>query len=263
MIIVKIGGGQSINCAGIIKDLAELRQPLIIVHGANALRDQLAQQLNQPLQTITSVSNYASVYSDKALIDLMMMAYAGLKNKRLVELCQQAGLNAIGLSGLDGRVIQGRRNRGIRTRQNGKLKLVRDFSGKPQNVNQNLLQLLLNNGYTPVLTVPIIDETSCAINSENDEIVTLLQTTIKADLVLQFIEAPGFLENPDDETSLIKSMDQAELLKREAQARGRFKRKLLAIRKMLENGAVRVIIADGRVEHPVKEALNGKGTIIQ
>ncbi len=263
MIIVKIGGGKSINCAGIVKDLAELRQPLILVHGANTLRDRLAKQLNTPLQTITSASGYTSVYSDARLIDLMMMAYAGLKNKRLVELCQQVGLNAIGLSGLDGRLIQGRRNRGIRTWQNGKLKLVRDFSGKPQNVNLNLLQLLLNNGYTPVLTVPIIDETGCAINSENDEIVTRLQTAIKADLVLQFIEAPGFLEYPEDETSLIKHLDRAELVRRESLAQGRFKRKLLAIRKMLENGAVRVIIADGRVKHPVKDALNGKGTIIQ
>jgi len=40
------------------------------------------------------------------MIDLMMMAYAGLRNKRIVEMCQKAGLNAVGLSGLDGRMVQ-------------------------------------------------------------------------------------------------------------------------------------------------------------
>ena len=89
MIIVKIGGGKGINIEGIISDLASLDDKFIIVHGANALRDQLIEDLNQQKKIITSVSGYASVFSDEKALDILIMAYAGLKNKRIVELCQK------------------------------------------------------------------------------------------------------------------------------------------------------------------------------
>ena len=114
MIIVKIGGGGDINIEGIVADLAALTEKFIIVHGANALRDKLAEDLGRPKRVITSVKGYASVYSDEKLIDVMMMAYAGLRNKRIVERCHQHGINAVGLSGIDGKLIQGKRNSGIR-----------------------------------------------------------------------------------------------------------------------------------------------------
>ena len=111
MIIVKIGGGAGINLQGIIQDLAQVKEKFIIVHGANALRDKLAEDLGQPKKVVTSVSGYSSVYSDENLIDQMMMAYAGARNKRIVELCHQNGINGVGLSGLDGKAIQGVRNK--------------------------------------------------------------------------------------------------------------------------------------------------------
>ena len=153
MIIVKIGGGASINLKNIVADLAELEEQFVIVHGANALRDQLAKDLDKPKKVVTSVSGYASVFSDETALDIMMMAYAGLRNKRLVELCQQHGINAVGLSGLDGKMIQGQRNNGIRIKEGDKLKIVRDFSGKPRSINMHLLKLLLDNSYIPVLSV--------------------------------------------------------------------------------------------------------------
>ncbi len=263
MIIVKIGGGSTINIAGVIEDLAGLEEQYIIVHGANALRDKLAEDLGQPKQVLTSVKGYTSVYSDKKLLDVMLMAYAGLRNKRIVELCQQHGINAVGLCGLDGKIVQGKRNKGIRVYQGKKLKIVRDFSGKPQTVNAPLLQLLLDNGYVPVLTVPIIDEFNAAINTENDDVVRVLQQALQADTLINLIEAAGFLEDQDDSTSLIKNIPSAELEAREQQVEGRMKRKMLAFRKLFEHGASKVIISDGRGEHPVNDALAGKGTVIE
>lgn len=263
MYIIKIGGGASINIEGIVADLAEIEQPFVIVHGANALRDELARNLGWEKKTITSASGYSSVYSDERTIDLQMMAYAGLRNKRIVELCQRKGINAVGLSGLDGRVIQGKRNQGIRVREQGKLKIVRDFSGKPQSINTGLLTLLLDNGYKPVLSVPIIDENGFAINSENDDIVNVLQEALHADKIIQMIEAPGFLDDKDDPNSLVKKITKGELQSREEQVEGRMKRKMLALTKLFDGGATTVIISDGRTEHPVLDALEGKGTIIQ
>ncbi|HOP46582.1 MAG TPA: [LysW]-aminoadipate kinase [Desulfobacteraceae bacterium] len=262
MIIVKIGGGSSLNLSGIIEDLSGIQDRFIIIHGANALRDELAEALGQPKQVLTSVKGYDSVYSDEKLIDVMMMAYSGLRNKRIVEMCQQHGINAVGLSGIDGKVIRGKRNSGIRVIQDGKKKIIRDFSGKPEKVNTSFLRLLLDNGYTPVLTVPIIDENNIAINTENDDVVRVLQDSIQADTVISLIEASGFLLDKDDESSLIKKISPLELEEREQQVDGRMKRKMLSFVKLFEHGATKVIISDGRTEHPVIDALAGKGTVI-
>ena len=263
MWIVKIGGGERINAEGIVGDLVEHRTPCILLHGANAFRDRLARTLGIEVKTVTSVSGYASVFSDASLIDLQMMAYAGLRNKRIVEMCQRRGLNAVGLSGLDGRAVQGKRNAGIRVREGGRTLLLRDFSGKPQSVNVPLLRLLLDHGYTPVLCVPIADENGCAVNSENDDILAVLSEAFQPEILFQFIEAPGFLEDKDDPGSLVRSIPKHELAAREARVEGRMKRKMLALKTLFDRGAGTVILADGRTDHPVRDALGGKGTVIR
>jgi acetylglutamate/LysW-gamma-L-alpha-aminoadipate kinase len=262
MMLIKIGGGERINLEAIIADLATLKQPFIIVHGANALRDRLAQRLGVEKTVITSVSGYSSVFSDAQALEVIMMSYSGLRNKQIVELCQRHSIDAVGLTGLDGRLVQGERNKGIRVRENGKTLIRRDLSGKPRGVNSELLSLLLGNGYSPVVTIPIADENGYAINSENDDIVARIAETLEIDCVLQLIEAPGFLDDPGDESSLIARLSPAELRAREASADGRIKRKLLALTRLCGSGKTRVIIADGRGEKPVTSALAGAGTHI-
>lgn len=260
MIIVKIGGGKTINVPGIARDLAGIGEQAVVVHGANAVRDELAAALGRAPRVVTSASGVASVFSDEAAIDLLLMAYAGARNKRIVEAMQQAGVNAVGLCGLDGRVVQGRRNRGIRVEAGGRTSILHDLSGKPQSVNAALLRALLALGHTPVLTVPIADETGAAINAENDDIVGVLARDLEADTVVQLIEAPGMLRDPADPASVIASLELDELARWEAAAGGRFKRKLMALHRLLEGRAPRVVIADGRAEHPLADALAGIGT---
>ena len=260
--ILKIGGGAAINHAGIVADLAELATPCVVVAGANALRDDLAERLGTPTRTLTSVSGYTSVFSDVEAIDVILMSYAGVRNRRLVELCQQHGVNAVGLTGLDGRLVEGQRNRGIRIRERGKMLITRDFSGKPRRVNTALLRLLLDHGYTPVLSIPILDEQGYAINSENDDIVTVLQESLGAPRIIHLIEASGFLADPDDPDSRVPHLTRDALARREQEVAGRMRRKLLALTRLLDTGATEVIISDGRVEHPIRDALAGKGTRI-
>ena len=261
MIIVKIGGGETINLRGIISDLAVIDERFIIVHGANALRDELAEKIGYEKKVLTSLSGYSSVFSDETAIDLQMMAYAGLRNKRIVELCQQFGINAIGLSGIDGKIIQGKRNKGIRIKEGEKKKIVRDLSGKPIAINKELLSLLLKNNYLPVLSVPIIDENNFAINSENDDIINVIQKEFHAEKIIQLIESPGFLQDRNDSSTLLHQLSLDELKFREQKVEGRIKRKLYALIKLFESGPTTVIISDGRTEHPIHDALNGKGTV--
>ncbi len=200
--------------------------------------------------------------SDESAIELLMMSYSGLQNKRLVAALQKAGINAVGLSGLDGSVIRGRRNRGIRIQDGDKVRIVRDLSGKPEALNLPLLDLLLDHGYAPVLTMPILDEYNEAINSENDDVVTLLCRCYHPPVVVQLIEAPGLLREPADESSLIRTLHPSELPAWEAQATGRIKRKLHALASLYLDGSPDVMIADGRCAHPIADALNSRGTVI-
>ena len=262
MFIVKIGGGEAINLEAIVADLASIEEPVVIVHGANTLRDRIAERMGYEKQVITSASGFSSVFSDQPAIDAILMAYSGLRNKRLVELCQRQGINAVGLTGLDGRLVQGQRNRGIRVEENGKKLLKRDFSGKPRHINDELLKLLLEQGYTPVITIPIADEDGFAINSENDDIVTALQAALGAHTVIQLIEAPGLLEDFERPDSVIPRLDRDQLKQRVEQATGRIKRKLYALHKLCSIADTRVVIADGRIERPLSAALEGKGTSI-
>ncbi len=262
MLLLKIGGGEAINLEGVARNLAALEDPVCVVHGANALRDELARRLGVEKTVLTSVSGYTSVFSSSELMDVMLMAYAGLRNKRLVELLQGNGVNAVGLTGLDGALVRGMRNKGIRVREGGKTLIKRDFSGKPVAVNRKLLGLLLDNGFTPVVTVPLIDEQNTAINSENDDVVTVLNQALEADLVVHLIEAPGIMEDVNDPESLITRLPREDLAAREKRVTGRMRRKLLALRRLTGQGSTQVVVADGRREDPLTDALNGTGTVI-
>lgn len=263
MMIVKIGGGAAIDHQAIAADLASLSGPMVLVHGANAARDQLAEQLNKPKRVVTSLSGFDSVFADEDALDVMMMAYSGLVNKRLVACLRQHGIDAVGLSGIDGGLVTGRRNRGIRTRENGKKVMLRDFSGKPEQVNVRLLQVLLEEGYTPVITVPILDETGVPVSTENDDVVALLQKELKADQVVQLIEAPGLLRDPADPESLVSQVSFAELNAWQERVSGRMKRKIMALNKLFQYTQPQVYIADGRTQAPISAALAGSGTCIQ
>ena len=262
MLLIKIGGGESINLAGIARDISGLEEKIVIVHGANALRDSLARRLGVEKRLLTSVSGISSVYSDEEMIDVMLMAYSGLRNKRIVELLHQHGVNAIGLSGLDGAMVRGMRNRGIRVREGGKTLIKRDLSGKPAAVNRKLLGLLLENDFTPVITVPIIDERNAAINSENDDVVALLADALHPNWVIQLIEAPGLLRDPDDTASVVRAIAPEEVARREDRKNSRMTRKMKAICRIVRPGVTRVLIADGRTESPVADAMDGQGTVV-
>ena len=262
MLLVKVGGGAEINLAGIARDVAELEDSILIVHGANALRDDLASRLGVEKRVLTSVSGYDSVYSDEALVDVMLMAYAGMRNKRFVELLHQSGVNAIGLTGADAALVRGMRNKGIRVRQGGKTLIRRDLSGRPVAVNRKLLEWLLENEYTPVLTPPIIDNHNVLINTENDDIVAMLAEILRPAWVIHLIEAPGLLEDADDPDSVASLVPRGQLSDWEDRVAGRMKRKMRAIRRIAALDGTKVLIADGRTDAPISDAMEGMGTVI-
>lgn len=122
--------------------------------------------------------------------------------------------------------------------------------------------MLLSNGYTPVLTVPICDEQGVAISADNDDITAALHRDLRADLIVSLLEAPGFMAEASNPSSVIPAMSRAEVKQWEDRSTGRIKRKLHAIIRIMEEYPTKVILSDGRTPHPLADALAGKGTVI-
>jgi acetylglutamate/LysW-gamma-L-alpha-aminoadipate kinase len=261
--IVKIGGGAALQLEAICNDLAQLEGPTLVVAGANALRADLATRLGTEVKTVTSLSGVTSVLTDENAMDLLTMAYAGLRNKQIVSLLQQRGVNAIGLSGLDGALIRARRNSGIKVKRDGKKMLLRDLSGKPVEINTELLHMLLSQNYTPVITVPVLDEQGIAVNTDNDDIVALLAQHLQASRVFQLIEAPGLMVDVNDPQSLVHELSAEGLEAWQARVEGRMRRKIMALTKLYQNDQRPTVhIVDGREPQPLTRALQGQGTVI-
>ncbi|MEN9935303.1 MAG: hypothetical protein RLZZ387_1882, partial [Chloroflexota bacterium] len=154
MIIIKVGGGAGMDYDALCADIAELRaagRRLVLVHGGSNETNLLAEQLGHPPRFVTSPSGYTSRYTDRQTLEIFLMAAAGKVNKTIVERLQRLGVNAVGLSGLDGRVLEGQRKPAIRIVEDGKQKILRDdWTGTVERVNAALITLLLDAGYLPV-----------------------------------------------------------------------------------------------------------------
>src|SRR3989338_5769569 len=104
MIIIKIGGGKNINWDYIAKDLKNIHEEFVIVHGANAWMKEITKKLGVVDKTLTSPSGQTSRYTNKETMDILTMVYSGMINKKIVSTLQKYGINAIGLSGADGKL---------------------------------------------------------------------------------------------------------------------------------------------------------------
>jgi acetylglutamate/LysW-gamma-L-alpha-aminoadipate kinase len=197
-------------------------------------------------------------------LEIFAMVVAGRINKLLVERLQQLGVNAVGLCGLDGRLLEGKRKSALRIKENGKLKVLRgEYSGIVENVNVDLLRTLLDAGYLPVVAPVAISYQGEGLNVDGDRAAAAIGKALQAERVIILSNVPGLLRDVCDEGSLIPlvpSKEARDYLDR--YAKGRMKRKILGAIEALQEGVGQVVIADGRVEHPLRRALAGQGTVL-
>jgi acetylglutamate/LysW-gamma-L-alpha-aminoadipate kinase len=197
-------------------------------------------------------------------MDAMLMAYCGKVNKRLVATLRAAGVNAVGLSAIDGGIAVGRRKSVLRGTEDGKPKVLRDdHAGTLETVDSSLVQLLLQNGYTPVLTPPALGAEGVPINVDGDKLALELATALQASGLLFFSDTPGLLRDRHDESSLIVEIDAASPESALAAAAGRMVVKVEAALGAVDRGVGRVVFADGRIANPIQTALNGHGTTVR
>ncbi len=266
-IVVKLGGTEGVDFSAICRDAASLLeggQRLVLVHGGSAEANALGEGVGYPPRFVTSPSGFTSRYTDRKTLEIFAMAVNGKVNTLLVEQLQILGVNAFGLSGLDGQVMVAKRKAAIRIVENGKRKMLRDdYTGKIQQINTELLNTLLEAGYTPVIAPLAVSEQGEALNVDADRAAAMVAAALNADTLLLLTAVPGLLRNFPDERSLIKNLSHAELEGAIEIAQGRMKKKVLGAGEALTGGVGQVIIADGRVGNPISNALFGYGTVIK
>jgi acetylglutamate/LysW-gamma-L-alpha-aminoadipate kinase len=266
MIVVKVGGGAGIDYDALCTDVAEMwasGQRLVLMHGGSHETNLLAEKLGHPPRFVTSPSGYTSRYTDRTTLEIFMMIYAGKANKTIVERLQRQGINAIGLAGLDGRVLEGKRKAAIRIVEDGKQKILRDdWTGTVERVNADLLRTLIDAGYLPVLAPLASSYDGEAINVDGDRAAAAVASALQADTLLLLSNVPGLLRNFPDESSLIKRIPRADVEEYIEVAQGRMKKKVLGAAEALSTGVGRVILGDARSGKPVSEAIAGAGTHI-
>ena len=173
-------------------------------------------------------------------------------------------MNAVGLSGIDGRIWQGPRKKAIRAVENGRKRIIRDtYTGKVEQVNTTFLNSLLDGGFLPVLTPPAISYAGEAMNVDGDRAAAVTAAALGAAELLILSNVPGVLRRFPDESSLIQQMTRAEIDRaRREYAQGRMRIKLLGAAEALDGGVRRVLIGDARGKRPILQALDGRGTVI-
>ena len=267
MIIVKAGGNGNLDIGAVCRDVAALieeGEQVVLVHGGSRETTRISEALGHPPRFVTSPSGHTSRHTDRETLEIFAMVVAGRINKLLVEHLQQLGVNAFGLCGLDGRLLEAKRKSILRIRENGRLKVLRgEYSGIIEIVNVDLLQTLLDAGYLPVIAPVAVSYESEALNVDGDRVAAAIGTALKAERVIILSNVPGLLRDVSDDTSLVSHVP-LELAREylDRYAKGRMKRKVLGAVEALQDGVGQVIIADGRVDRPLRRALAGHGTVL-
>ncbi|MBP1987368.1 acetylglutamate/acetylaminoadipate kinase [Halolamina salifodinae] len=265
-VVVKIGGARAVDPAGVIEDVAHIAaagREVVVVHGGSTAVDDTLEAMGTEPEYVETPAGVSGRFTDEETMEVFSMVLPGKLNTDLVTDLRTAGVNAVGLSGIDGGLITGPRKSAVRVLEDGKKKIRRgDHAGKPESVNVDLLASLLADGYVPTVSPPMLADDGTAANADADRVAALLAAELGAELVL-LTDVAGVYEDPDDPDTLIDTAaTPSEFEALEAAAEGFMSRKVHAAKEALTGGAAGVIVSDATLRKPLLAALEGHGTWI-
>lgn len=194
--VIKIGGRLIENgevLASLCDGLVSLGEAFVLVHGGGVMGSRLAEKLGVEVKM-----HEGRRITDAATLDIAVMAYAGLANKRVVAALQARGVDACGLSGCDmGVVVSHRRAAG---------EIDWGYVGDVDSVRADVLGMLLDAGVTPVISPITCSEAGELLNTNADSVASAVASALAAryDVELVFtLDKAGVLLDVDDEASLI------------------------------------------------------------
>lgn len=256
MITIKIGGSVVDNLHPTtildIKKIAE-QEGVILVHGGAKEVTKVSKQLGKEPKFVVSPSGIKSRYTDKETAEIFTMVMSGRINKMIVRMLQKNGINAIGLSGVDGKLIQAdRKKKLLITNEKGRKQAIDGgYTGKITDVNSSLVKLLLDQGYTPVISPIAISEDSDFLNVDGDRAAAYVAGKVSSDKVL-------FLTNVDGlfmDEKLVNNLTLAEAKEIRPKIGFGMEKKILAATEALDMGVTEALIANGQKENPISAAI--------
>jgi len=265
--VVKIGGARAVDPAGALSDVATLaneqEQDVAVVHGGSTAVDETLERLGIEPEYVETPSGVVGRFTDAETMEVFEMVFGHL-NTQLVAGLQSQGVDAVGLNGVDGKLLYGPRKSAVRVVEDGKRKVRRgDHSGTIKRVNADLLETLFADGYTPVASPPMAGKDEDAVvpvNTDADRSAAHVASALGATLVL-LTDVKGIYADPDDPSTLIESVKTpAEWADLESAAEGFMGRKVMAIEEALSGGADEVVVASANADDPILSALGGGGT---
>jgi acetylglutamate/LysW-gamma-L-alpha-aminoadipate kinase len=275
-IVVKIGGARAVDPAGALADVAHLvanGEEVVVVHGGSTAVDETLERLGEEPEYVETPGGVVGRFTDETTMEAFEMVLPGKLNTDLVAALQNEGVDAVGLTGTDGKLLTGPRKSAVKVLEDGRKKIRRgDHSGKIESVNADLLATLLADNYVPVVTVPMLAEEGetgantsefTPVNADADRAAAAIAGALGAELVV-LTDVAGVYEDPDDSDSLIEGVGTPEELDAaEDAAEGFMTKKVMAAVEALESGATSVVVADANNRDPITAARTGHGTEFQ
>jgi len=274
-VVVKIGGARAVDPEGALSDVAAVvseGRDLVVVHGGSTAVDDTLEEMGIEPEYVETPSGVVGRFTDEETMDVFKMALPGLVNTDLVTGLRNEGVDAVGLSGVDGGLFTGPRKSAVRVVEDGTKKIRRgDHSGRIESVNADLLETLLDAGHTPVTSPPMLagdgaDSQSAdsrrwvAVNTDADRASAAVAAALGATLV-SLTDVDGVYADPDDPATLVERVETpADYDRLTAAAEGFMERKVMAATEALEGGASEVVVANANADNPVRAALEGDGT---
>ncbi|MGF3522501.1 MAG: [LysW]-aminoadipate/[LysW]-glutamate kinase [Candidatus Bathyarchaeia archaeon] len=265
LLVVKMGG--SILREGASNDLVtDLKSVLgenraVLVHGGGVEVTEVASKLGKEQKFIISPEGFRSRYTDKETIEIYTMVMAGKINKQITLAMQSQGVPTIGLSGLDGAILKAERKaRLIVVDERGRKRVIDGgYTGKITQVNTDLLNFLMEKGYTPVVTPIAMSQEYEPLNVDGDRTAATIAGALKADRLILLTDVEGLLLK-GERIPKISASEVKEILK---DIGAGMSTKVHAALEALNQGVSEVLITSGAGKNPISAALKHEtGTVI-
>lgn len=260
LIVVKVGGSILEEVpAELVSDIKNVLSDhqLVLVHGGGKGVTAIASKLGKEQQFVFSPTGFRSRYTDKETMEIFTMVMAGKINKKIVTALMKQQIPVVGLSGLDGFLVQAtRKKRLIIVDERGRKRVIDGgYTGKVNQINVSLLQLLLQNGFVPLVSPIASSEEQEPLNVDADRTAANIAGALKADMLVLLTDVEGLKLN-DKVVSKLSVDDVEDKLKKIG---GGMITKVYAAQEALNQGVGEVVICSGVRENPISSALKHEG----
>src|SRR6056297_3560275 len=262
--VVKVGGavfGDAELTRDLVEQIGILHEVgirVVLVHGGGAQSTALAKALDVPAQFIEGRR-----VTDEGSLEVATMVLNGVINTRVLAICRDIGLPAIGMSGVDAGLIKAHRRPPVALEGDGGGTVDYGFVGDIDDVDSGVLQRQIEAGFLPIISPLSADEDGILLNINADTVAAAIAVALKAEKLILLTGAPGILDDVADQSSLVSYLDLADLERMRSEGRldAGMKPKADAIKFAVRGGVPRVHVISWQVpDSLLLEVFTNEGT---